>query len=160
MKNFYLLRKDLVAGLNKRIKWSFISIIIGLVAIYLLSLIPAISAYIKQYLIIIAVIYGIICIAVQFFILYHKADKNPYIMLTFTDWSLVFKRKNGEDEFPIVGLAYVEIDINSFKPGILLTFIYNENKKIEVLIHQKQYDAFVYQTKEFGIHTEQKANEE
>ncbi len=157
MKNFPLLRKDLIINLNKQIKLALLTLILGLLIIFFLSLLPnSFGDLLSKYLIIISIIYGVIVIIVHFILLFNKADKDPYNMLTFSDMSIIFTAKTHQDEFPIVGLAYIEMDSKSYPPGIMLTFIYDEHKKISVLIHSKQYESFVYLAKEFNIHFEER----
>lgn len=157
MRNFILLRKDLIVNLSRQIKLAFITLISGLLIIFLLSLIPSnVGKIISSNIFLISFIYGLLVVIIHFILLFQKAEKDPYRMLTFTDYTIIFKAKYHTDEYKIVGLAYVEVDAKSYPPGIMLNFIYNENLKISVLIHQKQYESFVYMAHELKIHFEEK----
>lgn len=159
MKNFYLLNMEVAMRINKQIRLTILEFLAGLFVMFLMTFIPGtFGALLKQYLLFIALGLAVLIMIVNFIMLYSHSPKNRETLMSIDDSKIILKSKMGQRELYIMGMAYVEVDLDSYRPGVLVSFIYSETNQTTVMIHSNQYNDFVATVSELRLHLEKKRN--
>lgn len=150
MKDYKLFNEKMVKRL-KRFYFLFFGLgFLFLLVIFLLSLMNnSFGNFITKHIFLIC-IFAFLCSYILS-IVWTMIGKGPtkYLRITDSAFHLVTSKETLTYDFK--GLILVEVDKNSSAPAILLSFVYNEENKVNVLIHNSFTEEIVNNLKEKNI---------
>ena len=119
----------------KKFYLMFFSLGFGLTFIlFALSLLKnPLSKFISSYMFFLGI--GAFVLAYVISTLWTIIAKGPTRYFTISATSFDIIEDNKTISYPFLGLTFVEIDRTKESPAVLMTFVYNENNKVDLLLH-------------------------